>query len=100
MQFEGLHAQAPAPTLMSAALTALMFRLIAKLPELFGIVQNMSKPFFLLWGRLGSLFRLRGFWRRDAAEVEAVAQLVNRQPRASLADRHCVEIGAIPFLVG
>ena len=69
----GLHAQAPAPALMSAELAVLLFRLFAKLPELFGIVQNMGEPFFLFWSRLGTWCRLPGVGCRDEAVMEPVA---------------------------
>ena len=69
-----LHAQAPAPALVPAEIVDLLFGLLAKLPELLGIFQNMRKPFLLLFrGWLGTWIRIRGLGCRDAPVVEPVA---------------------------
>ena len=78
----------------------LLVRLAGPMPGLAGFVERMSKALLLPGRRLAQGPLHLRLSREGSILAEPVAKLLDRELRAGPADRHRVEIGAVPLIVG
>ena len=85
---------------MLAALAVVLLCFLAQLSEVLAVVEHMGEA-LLLFGRglAPGPFHLRLRCVR-AVLAKTATELVDREPGTGLTDRHRVEVGAIPILVG